>query len=100
MLCHSVLSCRLPSRSFHCSDVAIEKFATALPVWVKRTSGSLPRLPMRITLLTDMLTLHSVKLIIPAQKVKLNLTLPIRRVNHRIGVDTALSHVAFSLTVN
>src|SRR3990172_4827798 len=53
MLCHSVLSCRLPSASFQTSEVAMEKRATALPLAVKRTSGSLPRLPIRIALLTD-----------------------------------------------
>src|SRR3970282_243730 len=53
-LCHSVRSCRLPSRSFHTSEVATERRATALPLLVKRTSGSLPRLPTRMTLLTVM----------------------------------------------
>src|SRR5262249_17373886 len=53
MLCHSVLSCRLPSASVHISDVAIGKRATARPVEVKRTSGSFPKLPIRIALFTD-----------------------------------------------
>src|SRR6516164_4590010 len=53
MLCHSVLSCRLPSASVHISDVAIGNRPTARPVEVKRTSGSFPKLPIRITLLTD-----------------------------------------------
>jgi len=34
------------------SLVASEKRATAMPVWVYFTSGSFPRLPMRMTLLT------------------------------------------------
>src|SRR5579885_128889 len=38
--------------SFHDSDVAIRRLATGRPSWVRRISGSAPRLPMRITLLT------------------------------------------------
>src|SRR4029450_2988361 len=53
ILCHSVLSCRLPSASVHTSDVAMGKRATARPVEVKRTSGSFPRLPIKIALFTD-----------------------------------------------
>src|SRR5438105_12194844 len=52
MLCHSVRSCHWPSLSLKRSFVAIENFATAMPLGVYFTSGSLPRLPMRITLLT------------------------------------------------
>src|SRR4029077_18802372 len=54
MLCHSVRSWRLPSASFQTSEVAIGNRATAFPLLVKRTSGSLPKLPIRIALLTDM----------------------------------------------
>jgi hypothetical protein len=44
----------LPSASFQTSEVAIGNRATAFPLLVKRTSGSLPKLPIRIALLTDM----------------------------------------------
>src|ERR1700719_134854 len=51
--CHSVFSLRSPVvLSFHDSDVASLKFATGRPSWVRRISGSAPRLPIRITLLT------------------------------------------------
>src|SRR5205085_9416751 len=51
-LCHSVRSCHWPSLSLKRSLVARENFATAMPLGVYFTSGSLPRLPIRITLLT------------------------------------------------
>src|SRR5262245_8152001 len=59
--CHSVRSLRSPvalSRQF--SDVAILRFTMAFPSWVWRTSGSFPKLPTRITLLTEpaILSLH------------------------------------------
>src|SRR5262249_50078239 len=52
-LCHSVRSCRCPSRSFQTSLVATGNRATACPPPVKRTSGSFPRLPISSTLFTD-----------------------------------------------
>src|SRR4029453_13039528 len=52
MLCHSVFSCRLPSRSFQRRLVARLKLATGWPEGSERISGSRPRLPTRITLLT------------------------------------------------
>src|ERR1700677_119508 len=52
MLCHSVRSCHWPSLSLNRSLVAIENLATGIPPWVYFTSGSLPRFPIRITLLT------------------------------------------------
>src|SRR5271167_5070597 len=52
MLCHSVRSCQLPSLSLKRSLVARLNLATGVPCGVNFTSGSLPRLPMRITLLT------------------------------------------------
>src|SRR5271165_271945 len=51
-LCHSVRSCQLPSLSLTRSVVASENRATAMPACVYFTSGSLPRLPIRMTLLT------------------------------------------------
>src|SRR5215475_6626690 len=51
--CHSVFSRRSPvalSRQF--SDVATESWAMRKPSWVLRISGSRPRLPTRMTLLT------------------------------------------------
>src|SRR3989441_7010534 len=50
--CHSVRSCFWPDLSVHASFVATVKFATACPLGVYRTSGSRPRLPTRMTLLT------------------------------------------------
>src|SRR5207253_4810353 len=50
--CHSVRSCFWPDLSVQASFVATVKFATACPLGVYRTSGSRPRLPIRMTLLT------------------------------------------------
>src|SRR6266850_141058 len=50
--CHSVRSCFRPALSVQASLVATVKFATACPLGVYRTSGSRPRLPTRMTLLT------------------------------------------------
>src|SRR6266851_381957 len=52
MLCHSVRSCQLPSLSLKRSLVARVNLATGVPCGVYFTSGSLPRLPTRMTLLT------------------------------------------------
>src|SRR5690606_15586967 len=54
--CHWVFSCVSPRASFHCRDVASDSVATRRPlVPAVRTSGSLPRLPIRVTLLSDLL---------------------------------------------
>jgi len=45
----SVLSCRLPSRSFHCSDVAIEKSPRATGL-CETDFRIFAQMPMRITL--------------------------------------------------
>src|ERR1700684_1125216 len=51
--CHSVRSLRSPlALSFQLSDVATDMLATRVPSLVERISGSRPRLPIRITLLT------------------------------------------------
>src|SRR6185295_14719750 len=50
--CHSVCSWRWPLLSFQRRLVARVKLATGCPEGVDRTSGSRPRLPIRITLLT------------------------------------------------
>src|SRR5690349_14784352 len=51
--CHSVFSFRSPDDlSRQVSDVATLSWTIGRPSWVRRTSGSLPRLPTRITLLT------------------------------------------------
>src|SRR3954465_8741417 len=55
--CHSVFSCFSPFGEFHCRLVASENVATRLPPVVDRTSGSLPRFPISITLLRLLLTL-------------------------------------------
>src|SRR5690242_9303042 len=57
--CHSVRSWRLPSRSFHCSEVAIRMFTTSPPLLSERDSGSAPRLPTRITLFTPAISCSS-----------------------------------------
>src|SRR6516165_3387502 len=51
-LCHSVRSCHSPLLSLYRSLVARVSLATGVPCGVYLTSGSLPRLPIRITLLT------------------------------------------------
>src|SRR4029078_1113153 len=52
--CHSVFSRRSPvDLSRHVSDVAMRRLAIGRLSWVRRISGSLPRLPTRITLLTE-----------------------------------------------
>src|SRR5215213_7614558 len=52
-LCHSVRSLRSPEAlSFQFSEVAILKLTTGSPELSRRTSGSLPRLPTRMTLFT------------------------------------------------
>ena len=51
--CHSVFSLRSPvPLSFHVSDVASRRFTTGSPFDRRRTSGSRPRLPTKITLFT------------------------------------------------
>src|SRR5258708_34198619 len=52
MLCHSVRYCQLPSLSLNRSLVAKLNLATGVPWGVYLTSGSLPRRPRRMTLLT------------------------------------------------
>src|SRR6266478_5278118 len=59
ILCHSVRFWRSPLRSLKLSSVASEKLQTAWPAPVYLVSGSLPKRPTRITLLTDILFLHS-----------------------------------------
>src|ERR671931_480466 len=55
--CHSVFSCLAPLASFHDRLVASENVATRFPPVVVRTSGSLPRFPISITLFKLRLTL-------------------------------------------
>src|SRR5215467_205103 len=51
--CHSVFSLRSPvALSRQLSEVATLRLAIGRPSWVRRISGSLPRLPTKITLLT------------------------------------------------
>src|ERR1700720_2136265 len=66
--CHSVFSLRSPvALSRQLSEVATLRLAIGRPSWVRRISGSLPRFPTRITLLTlpaiAASTLHSQKLL-------------------------------------
>src|SRR3954454_19054176 len=59
--CHSVRSWRLPSLSFQFSDVATRRLTTSPPLLSERLSGSSPRLPTNMTLLTPAMTLPSVR---------------------------------------
>src|SRR6202045_5026492 len=53
MLCHSVRSCCAPEAlSFQDSLVAIRILVTVMPLGMERVSGSAPRFPTKITLLT------------------------------------------------
>ena len=54
MRCHSVRFWRSPARSLKVSSVASVKLATACPPDVYLVSGSRPRRPTRMALLTDM----------------------------------------------
>src|SRR2546428_2912132 len=58
MLCHSVRSCFSPLRSVKRSSVASVNLATLVPCGVDRISGSLPRRPIKMTLLM-LAMLHS-----------------------------------------
>src|SRR5437763_13640329 len=60
-LCHSVRSCHSPPLSLKRSFVARVSFATAAPLGVYFTSGSFPKFPRRITLLT----LFMISLLLP-----------------------------------
>src|SRR6185437_1963797 len=55
-LCHSVFSCFSPLAPVQLRPVAMENDATRLPPDVDRTSGSLPRFPISITLFKLRLT--------------------------------------------
>src|SRR5579863_5650755 len=61
ILCHSVRFWRSPERSLKVSSVAIEKLQTACPPPVYRVSGSRPKRPTRITLLTDIIFLQLIE---------------------------------------
>src|SRR5579864_8680035 len=51
--CHSVRSLRSPEAlSRHVSEVATDRFTTGSPDVMRRTSGSFPRFPTRMTLFT------------------------------------------------
>src|SRR6267143_3694967 len=65
--CHSVFSCFSPLAEFHVRLVASENVATLLPPVVERTSGSLPRFPISITLFRLLLTVPPGESLVPAQ---------------------------------
>src|SRR6202162_3471898 len=65
--CHSVFSCFSPFGEFQLRVVAIENVATRLPPVVDRTSGSLPRFPISITLFRLLLTVPPGESSFPAQ---------------------------------
>src|ERR1043165_1370468 len=53
-LCHSVRSLRSPLlRSFQLSEVAMRRLQTLPPLWKDLLSGSAPKLPTMMTLLTE-----------------------------------------------
>src|SRR5213592_5318815 len=64
---HSVFSCFSPFGEFHSRLVASENVATRLPPVVERTSGSLPRFPISITLFRLLLTVPPGESSFPAQ---------------------------------
>src|SRR6185503_11352779 len=57
--CHSVFSCFSPLGLFHWRLVASDRVATRDPLFVLRTSGSAPKLPISMTLLRLRLTTTS-----------------------------------------
>src|SRR5262245_45573855 len=57
--CHSVFSCFSPPGPVHCRLVASDRLATRDPLLVLRTSGSAPKLPIRMTLFRLRLTAAS-----------------------------------------
>src|SRR2546426_7734687 len=57
--CHSVFSCFSPPCPVHCRLVATDKVATRDPLFVLRTSGSAPKLPINVTLFRLRLTTAS-----------------------------------------
>src|SRR5215472_13557102 len=59
MECPSVCSCALPALSFQVSLVASEKRHTGVPDAAYLISGSLPKLPIRMTLFTLLRILFS-----------------------------------------
>src|ERR671915_1349543 len=63
--CHSVFSWREPLASFHDRLVASENVATRLPPVVERTSGSLPRFPIKLTLFRLRLTFPPGERVVP-----------------------------------
>src|SRR5918992_2304643 len=63
--CHSVFSWRVPLASFHERLVASENVATRLPPVVERTSGSFPRLPIKLTLFRLRLTFPPGERVVP-----------------------------------
>ena len=69
-LCHSVFSRVSPvALSRQLSLVASDRLATALPPWVWRISGSLPRLPIKMTLLMPRAMLACLSWWVKVQKV-------------------------------
>src|SRR5688572_20365683 len=68
--CHSVFSCFSPEALFHVRLVASEKLATRPPPVVERTSGSLPRFPMSMTLFRLRLTVPPGESLVLAQNSK------------------------------
>src|SRR5690349_7342870 len=79
--CHSVFSLRSPdalSRQF--SEVAIERLAIEDPLGICLISGSRPRLPTRITLLTEPAMFVSVSIPAPARFLG-----PLRFLTHTLG---------------
>ena len=63
-LCHSVCSFISPEvLSFQLSVVAMRKFATVMPEGMALVSGSWPRLPTIMTLLTPRAMLHPLSIV-------------------------------------
>src|SRR5687768_1713702 len=91
--CHSVFSCLLPLASFHDRLVASEKFATRFPPVADRTSGSLPRFPISVTLFKLRLTFPPGELSLP-RRDPMKDRFKSHNQNHTVAI-TSFRHVQY-----
>src|SRR5437762_1850636 len=87
MSCHSVRSCLAPEASFHAVVVATEKRASVVPCGVVRISGSLPRFPMRITLLTLAMCSPSFQVLTPYSNSRRTIDVRVESPHHMSASD-------------
>src|SRR5690606_32090664 len=107
--CHSVFSLRSPEfLSRQLSDVAIRRLTTASPEFSRRTSGSAPRFPTKMTLLTlpAMILLRAYPKLIPPHLTGWRITAPPPGVSFPQGfrslyvLDRQASHVKLSAGIH